>query len=102
MDGNACFIFHCEFSSKRGPAQYSLMRELDRKANQSNYPNLFYPQIYLMEGGYCEFFQHYPTLCTPQTYVEMTDPLFRERLRGNFEAVKGAKKKRRSVCDAIL
>ena len=90
-------------SSKRGPAQYFLMRELDRKANQANYPNLFYPQIYLMEGGYCDFYQAFPELCTPQAYVEMTDERFRDRLRGNFSMQgKGSKKKRRSICHALI
>lgn len=102
VDSNACFIFHCEFSSKRGPAQYFLMRELDRKANAAHYPRLTYPQIYLMEGGYCDFFQQFPHLCVPQEYVQMTDERFRDRLKGNLVMTKGSKKKRRSICDALI
>jgi rhodanese-related sulfurtransferase len=56
LDKRLCIIFYCEFSSKRGPTGYRNLRDLDRKANEHAYPNLFYPEVYLMEGGYKNFF----------------------------------------------
>jgi len=47
-------IFHCEFSSKRGPAMKDWFREHDRSLNQ--YPALYYPHVFLMEGGYKQFY----------------------------------------------
>ncbi len=100
IEAPACFIFHCEFSSKRGPSQLKLMRELDRKANQDAYPHLFYPELYLMENGYCEFFRQFPELCDPQDYIRMDDEQFRDRLKGNLVMRQSLKKKRRpSVTD---
>jgi hypothetical protein len=82
QEGPSCFIFHCEFSSKRGPSQLKLMRELDRKANQEAYPHLFYPELYLMANGYCEFFAEFPQFCTPQDYIRMDDQRFKSNLKG--------------------
>lgn len=36
------------------------LRERDRKIHINDYPNLFYPEIYVMEGGYKLFFEFYP------------------------------------------
>uniref|UniRef100_A0A6I8P431 M-phase inducer phosphatase n=1 Tax=Ornithorhynchus anatinus TaxID=9258 RepID=A0A6I8P431_ORNAN len=47
------FIFHCEFSSERGPRLCRALRELDRRINQ--YPRLCYPELYLLRGGYRDF-----------------------------------------------
>jgi hypothetical protein len=51
-------IFHCEFSQKRGPRAMKYLREIDRQHNA--HPNLFYPEIYLLEGGYESFHQKFP------------------------------------------
>ncbi len=76
------------------------MRELDRTANQDAYPHLFYPELYLMENGYCEFFRQFPELCDPQDYIRMDDEQFRDRLKGNLIMRQSLKKKRRpSVTD---
>ena len=52
-------IFHCEFSSERGPRLMREIREKDRSINKQNYPNLYYPEMYLLEGGYKSFFESY-------------------------------------------
>jgi len=36
------------------------MRKLDRSANLENWPSLYYPELYLLDGGYQGFFQKYP------------------------------------------
>lgn len=64
-------IFHCEFSSYRGPMMASHLRNCDRMVNYDNYPDLLYPDILVLEGGYKEFFDCYPSLCYPCKYVGM-------------------------------
>ena len=49
-------IFHCEFSSERGPRLCRFLRNKDRDANRDNYPALNFPELYLLEGGYKAFF----------------------------------------------
>ncbi|KAF1616856.1 UNVERIFIED_CONTAM: M-phase inducer phosphatase 2, partial [Eudyptes robustus] len=50
-------IFHCEFSSERGPRMCRFVREKDRACNE--YPHLHYPELYVLKGGYREFFPQY-------------------------------------------
>uniref|UniRef100_A0A3B1KE37 protein-tyrosine-phosphatase n=1 Tax=Astyanax mexicanus TaxID=7994 RepID=A0A3B1KE37_ASTMX len=76
--GSSCprklIVFHCEFSSERGPrCQY--LRELDRAVNTQNYPLLLYPELYLLQGGYKHFYTHYPDLCDPCNYVHASSGL---------------------------
>jgi hypothetical protein len=37
------------------------------------YPKLYYPEIYILQGGYSGFFSHYKERCEPQSYVAMQD-----------------------------
>lgn len=62
-------VFHCEFSSERGPRQLRYLRACDRTRNP--YPKLHYPEIYLLYGGYKEFFKSYRNLCEPSNYLPM-------------------------------
>uniref|UniRef100_A0A146LQM6 protein-tyrosine-phosphatase n=1 Tax=Lygus hesperus TaxID=30085 RepID=A0A146LQM6_LYGHE len=65
-------IFHCEFSSERGPFLSRFLRKEDRANNE--YPSLHYPEVYLLHGGYSSFFQSHRDLCDPQDYRMMQDP----------------------------
>ncbi|XP_043376789.1 M-phase inducer phosphatase 3 isoform X4 [Chelonia mydas] len=62
-------VFHCEFSSERGPRMCRYLREEDRAMNE--YPALHYPELYILKGGYKEFFPEYTELCEPQDYCPM-------------------------------
>ncbi|XP_050413472.1 M-phase inducer phosphatase-like [Patella vulgata] len=64
-------VFHCEFSSKRGPKLMRLLRSLDRKENSHRYPELYYPEIYLLDGGYKAFYECNKAQCNPQAYLPM-------------------------------
>ena len=59
VDKSTLIVFHCEFSSKRAPRMAHHLRSLDRQQNVQNYPSLFYPEIYILEGGYRNFFLCY-------------------------------------------
>ncbi|CAB1330408.1 unnamed protein product [Coregonus sp. 'balchen'] len=58
-DHRVLLVFHCEFSSERGPRMCRFVRERDRTMNE--YPNLHYPELYILKGGYKEFFHHFQT-----------------------------------------
>ncbi|XP_045664332.1 M-phase inducer phosphatase 2 isoform X1 [Ursus americanus] len=79
LDKRIILIFHCEFSSERGPRMCRFIRERDRAAN--DYPRLYYPEMYILKGGYKEFFPQHPTFCEPQDYRPMNHEAFRDELK---------------------
>ncbi|KAL3687189.1 hypothetical protein R1sor_013498 [Riccia sorocarpa] len=81
-------IFHCEFSSARAPKLFRHMRNLDRQRHMEVYPELSFPHMYILHGGYKAFFEAYPELCDPREYVRMVDPLYVEDLRASTKMLK--------------
>ncbi|CAI8013985.1 M-phase inducer phosphatase [Geodia barretti] len=57
------------------------MRELDRKKNGMAFPKLYYPELYLLDGGYKAFYEQFPEFCEPNCYVKMLDENHKEELR---------------------
>ncbi|XP_064816790.1 M-phase inducer phosphatase 1-like [Oncorhynchus masou masou] len=78
-DHRVLLVFHCEFSSERGPGMCRFVRRRDRAMNE--YPNLHYPELYVLKGGYQEFFHHFRMRCEPQGYRPMHHQDFKEDLR---------------------
>uniref|UniRef100_A0A1A9WB74 protein-tyrosine-phosphatase n=1 Tax=Glossina brevipalpis TaxID=37001 RepID=A0A1A9WB74_9MUSC len=74
-------IFHCEFSSERGPKLSRFLRNHDRTRNTNSYPALDYPEVYLLHNGYKEFFENYSELCEPHTYRPMLEPSYSKQYR---------------------
>ncbi|XP_013097480.2 M-phase inducer phosphatase isoform X2 [Stomoxys calcitrans] len=74
-------IFHCEFSSERGPKLSRFLRNYDRARNTNAYPALDYPEVYLLHNGYKEFFENHVDLCEPHAYRPMLEPSFNEEYR---------------------
>ncbi|NXA40407.1 MPIP1 phosphatase, partial [Eudromia elegans] len=72
-------VFHCEFSSERGPRMCRFVRERDRLGNE--YPNLHYPELYVLKGGYKDFFTRCRSFCEPQSYRPMHHEDFKEDLK---------------------
>ncbi|XP_041368532.1 M-phase inducer phosphatase-like [Gigantopelta aegis] len=70
-DKRRIIIFHCEFSSHRAPRIMRHLRSLDRARNSDRYPQLFFPEIYLLEGGYNVFYEEAEELCEPRMYTPM-------------------------------
>jgi M-phase inducer tyrosine phosphatase len=71
MDGKVMLIFHCEYSAHRAPMMARYVRAEDRTVNAEFYPRLTYPDVYILDGGYSEFFTQHRDRCYPQSYVEM-------------------------------
>ncbi|NXL38265.1 MPIP1 phosphatase, partial [Glaucidium brasilianum] len=72
-------VFHCEFSSERAPRMCRFVRERDRLGNE--YPNLHYPELYVLKGGYKDFFLRCRSFCEPQSYRPMNHEDFKEDLK---------------------
>jgi M-phase inducer phosphatase len=64
-------IFHCEFSSQRGPNLYRFLRGKDRELNHASYPRLNHPEMYILNGGYKAFYEAFTSLCEPKSYLPM-------------------------------
>ncbi|CAI2722570.1 unnamed protein product [Schistosoma spindalis] len=65
------FILYCEFSTKRAPQLFYLLRNYDRTLHFYSYPALKYPLVYILHGGYSAFYKNYPYLCEPSNYIQM-------------------------------
>jgi len=74
-------IFHCEFSSERGPKMCRFLRNYDREINAENYPALCYPEIYILKGGYKEFYESSKAFCIPMNYIPMLSKDHKDDLR---------------------
>ncbi|KAF5286222.1 hypothetical protein FQR65_LT02234 [Abscondita terminalis] len=94
-------VFHCEFSSERGPNLYRFLRKWDRFRNTDVYPALHYPEVYLLEGGYKRFYEQFSGMCVPEAYLPMLHPghskdlkLFRAKSKSwNEDRYKGSLKR---------
>lgn len=80
ISGGRVVIFHCEFSSERAPRMARLLRQRDREINSHNYPQLHYPELYLLQGGYKAFYEAHKVDCEPITYTRMADPEYKDEL----------------------
>uniref|UniRef100_A0A670Z272 protein-tyrosine-phosphatase n=1 Tax=Pseudonaja textilis TaxID=8673 RepID=A0A670Z272_PSETE len=67
------------FYSSFYPQRCRFVREKDRARNM--YPSLHYPELYVLKGGYKEFFPQYQSHCDPQNYRPMHHKDFKDDLR---------------------
>jgi len=75
-------VFHCEFSSERGPRLALDVRQLDRQVNAEAYPKLCFPSMFIMEGGYRAWWQEFGPRCDPPgQYLPMRATRFRDDMR---------------------
>ncbi|KAK6185714.1 hypothetical protein SNE40_007887 [Patella caerulea] len=79
-DRSQILIFHCEFSSQRAPTLLRYLRAQDRMLNSQNYPRLYYPEVYILNGGYKAFYEHNQDFCNPSSYVPMLHEDYRSEL----------------------
>lgn len=81
-------IFHCEFSSHRGPMKADQLRYYDRSICGDFYPNLYYPDIIVLEGGYKDYYESEKTLHKTLSYVEMDHPSFKDERDRNLSLLR--------------
>ncbi|TDL27605.1 hypothetical protein BD410DRAFT_713840 [Rickenella mellea] len=67
-------VFHCEFSAKRAPTFAKHLRSKDRAMHNHLYPKILYPEVYILSGGYCQYFKESSETCKPRGYIRMDDP----------------------------
>ncbi|KAE8983933.1 hypothetical protein PF011_g20979 [Phytophthora fragariae] len=81
-------IFFCEFSANRAPKMLRHVRNVDRRVHADSYPELYYPELYLIDGGYKNCFETLQLeLCAPSAeYIRMDDERFAEACRREFAA----------------
>lgn len=48
------------------------LRNQDRLKNVGAYPNIHYPEVYVLQGGYAEFFKSFPVRAFPSSALERT------------------------------
>ncbi|THH33017.1 hypothetical protein EUX98_g1218 [Antrodiella citrinella] len=84
-------VFHCEFSHKRAPTFAKHLRSKDRAMNNHVYPRIYYPEVYILEGGYCQFYKDCAPRCEPYGYVQMDDPHYAQSRREDLDQFRKAK-----------
>ncbi|KAK9717726.1 m-phase inducer phosphatase, partial [Basidiobolus ranarum] len=86
LNSRTIIVFHCEYSSHRAPRMAHHLRSLDRELNAVNYPHLTYPELYVLDGGYRNFFAQSISRphCVPQNYVEMDDEDFKSECKAEM------------------
>ena len=52
------------------------LRSKDRSENHRVYPRIHYPEVYVLEGGYCKYWKNSGARCRPNNYVRMNDPSY--------------------------
>lgn len=61
-------VFHCEFSQARAPTELKWFRKHDRMLPGNVYPNLSFPYVMKLEGGFKRFSLEYPPPTYPSVY----------------------------------
>jgi rhodanese-related sulfurtransferase len=81
--GRTLLVFHCEFSKVRAPMMARYVRSEDRAYNADRYPFLSYPEVYILQDGYCGYFISNRQRCFPPIHIAMDDDKYRkERSQG--------------------
>ncbi|KAJ2159574.1 m-phase inducer phosphatase [Coemansia sp. RSA 552] len=101
-DKRVVVVLHCEYSIQRAPSMASHLRRRDREVNMHRYPYLHYPEIYVIKGGYRNFFNFHKPQCEPQNYIEMNDRAFAVDCRQRMLQFNRQFKRTKSMNDAAL
>lgn len=59
--------------------------------NNHVYPRIHYPEVYILSGGYCQFFKDFGPRCDPPAYVRMDDPAYLQDRREDLDTFRKAK-----------
>ncbi|CAL1703748.1 unnamed protein product [Somion occarium] len=91
MAKKTVLVFHCEFSAKRAPTFAKHLRSKDRSLNNHVYPKIHYPEVYILEGGYCQYFKESGNRCEPCGYIQMDDPHYAASRKEDLDHFRKAK-----------
>ncbi|TFK54845.1 hypothetical protein OE88DRAFT_1623246 [Heliocybe sulcata] len=95
VSGDPCkktiLIFHCEFSAKRAPTFAKHLRSKDRAINNHVYPRIHFPEVYILEGGYSQYYKESGARCQPCGYVRMDDPKYASSRREDIDQFRKTK-----------
>ncbi|TIC00475.1 Rhodanese-like protein [Wallemia mellicola] len=83
-------IFHCEFSNMRAPTLAKHLRSLDRSRNE--HPNLNFPELYILSGGYAEYFRQFHNVKPELKYTPMDAPHFHPQREAHLAAFRASSK----------
>lgn len=83
-------IFHCEFSNMRAPTLAKHLRSLDRSRNE--HPNLNFPELYILSGGYAEYYKHFHKSKPYLRYTPMDAPNFHPEREAHLAAFRASSK----------
>ena len=72
-------------------ASAKYLRAKDRAMNNHVYPKIYYPEVYILEGGYCQYFRTSSHRCEPPSYVKMDDPKHLASRREDLDQFRKAK-----------
>lgn len=92
VSSSTLLILHCEYSVHRAPLTAKFIRNHDRNVNAANYPRLTFPEMYILDGGYSNFFEKHRSKCFPQNYVEMNDQRHEQACERGMAKVKQRQK----------
>ena len=73
------------------PLSAKHLRAKDRAMNNHLYPKIHFPEVYILEGGYCQYFKASPNRCEPPAYVTMDDPVYAASRREDLDQFRKAK-----------
>lgn len=59
--------------------------------NNHIYPRIHYPEVYILEGGYCQYFKTSSSRCQPPAYVTMDDPTHAASRREDLDQFRKAR-----------
>ncbi|XBW37188.1 hypothetical protein QEN19_002767 [Hanseniaspora menglaensis] len=65
-------VLYCEFSQYRSPKMGKFLRKLDRLINLKYWPYLIFPDLFILQGGICDFKKFNASLVTGR-YCTMND-----------------------------
>ena len=54
--------------------------------NNHVYPRVHYPELYILEGGYSQYYSESGQRCQPPNYVRMDDPAYARDRRQDLDA----------------
>ena len=59
--------------------------------NNRFYPKVHFPEVYILEGGYCQYYKDCSDRCEPCGYVEMDDPQYAQSRREDLDQFRKGK-----------